>query len=77
MLDGMLPLAEQILEMPVRQGVPQNIAGLAEELVHPVYATAVGLTMFATLDGRDPRTPGGKANTTPRFVSKILSWVGS
>jgi cell division protein FtsA len=77
MLHGILPLAGRILDMPVRQGLPQNLKGLAEELMHPVYATAVGLTMFAVQEGGGRGTPDGKANTPPRFVSRFLSWVGS
>ncbi len=77
LLNGMLPLAEQILEMPVRQGVPQSVAGLSEELIHPVYATAVGLTMFATFDGNDRRSQGNRTNGSPRIVNKLLSWMGS
>jgi cell division protein FtsA len=77
MLDGLLPLAEQILGMPVRQGVPQDIPGLAEELVHPVYATAVGLAMFATEEGRSRKAHAGNSSNVPWFVNRFLSWVGS
>ncbi len=77
MLDGLLPLAEQVLEMPVRQGLPQSLPGLAGELVHPVYATAVGLTLFASQNGHEHRPQNGKANSTPGFVHKFLSWIGS
>ena len=77
MLHGMLQLAEEILEMPVRQGLPRNIKGLSEELVHPVYSTAVGLAMFAIQEGGERGVSAGKANTPPRFVNRFLSWVGS
>jgi cell division protein FtsA len=77
MLDGLLPLAAQILDMPVRQGLPQSLSGLTEELVHPVYATAVGLTMFAGQNGSARRSQNGKANTTPGFINRILSWIGN
>jgi cell division protein FtsA len=77
MLDGFLPLAEQILEMPVRQGLPQSLPGLAPDLVHPVYATAVGLTMFAGQNGGEHRTQNGKGNATHGFINKFLSWIGS
>jgi len=51
MLDGMLPLAEHILQLPVRQGLPIGIPGLSEELSHPVYATAIGLGLLGTILG--------------------------
>ena len=77
LLEGILPLADGILEMPVRQGLPQTLAGLAEELVHPVYATAVGLTMFAIQDSGERKPHAGKASSTPWLVNRFLSWVGS
>jgi cell division protein FtsA len=77
MLGGMLVLAEEFLGMPVRQGLPQGIPGLAEELVHPVYATAIGLAMFAIHDVGARRSHAGKTSTTPWLVSRFLSWVGS
>jgi cell division protein FtsA len=77
MLGGMMALAEELLGMPVRQGLPQGIPGLAEELVHPVYATAIGLALFAIHDAGARRSHAGKAITTPWFVSRFLSWVGS
>jgi cell division protein FtsA len=77
MLAGLLPLAEQILEMRVRQGVPHSIPGLTVELVQPVFATAVGLTMLALPDRGERRSRPGKANTAPWFVNRFLSWVGS
>jgi cell division protein FtsA len=77
MLEGMLVLAEEFLGMPVRQGLPQDIPGLADELVHPVYATAIGLAMLAIHEGGTRRSHPGKASTIPWFVSRFLSWVGS
>jgi cell division protein FtsA len=77
MLGGFLPLAEQILEMPVRQGLPQSLPGLTADLVHPVYATAVGLTMFASQNGGEHRAQNGKGNAPHGFINKFLSWIGS
>lgn len=77
MLAGLLPLAEQILEMPVRQGLPQSLPGLPEDLIHPVYATAVGLTLFASQNGGPHRSQCGKANSTTGFVNRFLSWIGN
>jgi cell division protein FtsA len=77
LLDGMIVLGEKILEMPVRQGLPRNLPGLAEELVHPVYATAVGLTMFANMDGGELQAPSGPSGPKPSIVNRFLSWIGS
>ena len=44
---GVVPLAEEIFDLPVRVGVPQNIGGLVEVVSNPVYATGVGLLLVA------------------------------
>jgi len=77
LLDGMLPLAEQVLGMPVRLGVPHNLPGLTNELIHPVYATAVGLAMLAVQSHGERRVRPGKATAAPWFVNRFLSWVGN
>ncbi len=70
MIDGILELGEEILEMPVRQGVPLDLPGLTEELGHPVYSTAIGLAMLvAEEDGDRLRRPG--------TLNRFLAWVGS
>ena len=78
MLEGMLELSEQILEMPVRQGLPRSVHGLVDELCHPVYATAIGLAMFGAQEsGSGRKGYSGKAGPIPLFINRLLSWVGS
>jgi cell division protein FtsA len=45
-MDGLVELAEQVFHMPVRLGVPQYVTGL-EDIADPVYATGVGLLIYA------------------------------
>lgn len=42
-LPGIDELAEQVLRMPVRVGLPRGIHGLADSLNSPAYAASVGL----------------------------------
>lgn len=77
MLDGMLELAEETLEMPVRQGLPLGVRGLTDEISHPVYSTAVGLALFGAEEAGYRKNGQGKANSPPRFFNKILSWAGN
>lgn len=46
LLEGMPELAEQVLGIPVRRGVPTGIGGLADVVRSPAYATAVGLVRY-------------------------------
>jgi cell division protein FtsA len=57
MMPGMVTAAEKILELPARQGLPQNIMGMPEVISHPSYATAAGLLTFHSI-GDWPR--GGR-----------------
>jgi cell division protein FtsA len=75
MLGGMVELAEEILEMPVRQGFPHGIHGLTDEFSHPVYSGSVGLAIFEARDEADRKKRPGKASSSPWLISRILSWV--
>jgi cell division protein FtsA len=46
MMVGMPELAELVLDMPVRLGLPLGVGGLAEVVRNPRYCTAVGLVRF-------------------------------
>lgn len=50
---GGLELAEQVFQMPVRLGIPQNVKGLQEVLNNSVYATAVGLLLYGHQQQKD------------------------
>ncbi|MGC8863959.1 MAG: cell division protein FtsA, partial [Armatimonadota bacterium] len=40
-------LAEKILGLPVRLGLPRDIGGLSDTVASPIYSTAVGLVRYA------------------------------
>ena len=56
-LEGMPELAEQIFNLPVRRGLPQNIGGLMDVVNSPVYATGVGLVVYGSKNVGHPRVP--------------------
>ncbi|MDH3725326.1 MAG: cell division protein FtsA [Thermoleophilia bacterium] len=47
-LAGLLDLAEEIFESPVRAGMPTRIGGLQDVVRGPMYATGVGLVLYGT-----------------------------
>ena len=49
-LHGIDELAEQVLGMPVRTGVPRGIHGLADSLNSPAYAASVGLLRWSIME---------------------------
>ena len=46
-LEGLPELAEQVFHLPVRRGVPLHVGGLVDVVSSPMYATGVGLILFA------------------------------
>jgi len=49
-LPGIDELAEQVLRMPVRVGLPRGIHGLADSLNSPAYAASVGLLHWSIME---------------------------
>jgi len=73
-MEGMVELAERILEIPVRPGTPMGFEGLTAELTHPAFSCAIGLILLEArkaenLDffDRPPRTPS--------WPDRILSFL--
>jgi cell division protein FtsA len=46
MLNGIVEVAEQVFNAPVRLGVPNVFDGLVDEVAQPLYAAAVGLVLY-------------------------------
>jgi cell division protein FtsA len=64
-LPGMAELAEDILGIPVRLGIPKGVGGLADVVKSPSFATGVGLVQYAAsqqaLSARSTNTPERKS----------------
>jgi len=53
MLEGVPEIGEQIFDLPVRRGAPTEVGGLTDHVNSPVFATPVGLVLYAHRN-RDP-----------------------
>ncbi|MEN6476271.1 MAG: cell division protein FtsA [Syntrophaceae bacterium] len=72
-LDGVALLAEGIMHLPVRIGVPRGVKGLMELVNNPAYATAVGLCLYdADKPGLSYRSPG--MTTFEKLLERMLRW---
>lgn len=59
LLKGSVELAREILDMPVRIGIPTGFSGgFVKEIENPMFATGVGLVLY---DLKNRRTSGGGA----------------
>jgi cell division protein FtsA len=70
-LEGMPEIAEQIFDLPIRRGIPIGVGGLADHISSPVFATPVGVALYAHRNRvPEPRGPGGAFS---RVVSQLRS----
>ena len=53
---GIVELAEEVLHLPIRRGLPRDVTGPPEVVSNPIYATAVGLLLFG--NENRPGRPG-------------------
>jgi len=77
LLDGMVELAEEIFDMPVRLGRPQGVGGLVDVVSSPMYATGVGLVLYGQ---RYRQTSKHISKTKQHLFSSVWkrmrSWFG-
>jgi len=48
LLEGMLDMADQTFDMPVRLAKPQGIDGLGDVVSSPIFSTGVGLLKYGS-----------------------------
>jgi cell division protein FtsA len=73
-MQGLIELAEEVFHMPVRLGVPQYVVGMEEVTRNPIYATGVGLLMYARQNrfARRPELAEGKG--LKGIWARMRSW---
>jgi cell division protein FtsA len=74
MLPHVVELCEQILDMPVRLGVPSGIEELPEELIKPENATAIGLVDFGHRHGPGHEVKKGGLRG---LLRRIENWISN
>src|SRR3954471_11123521 len=77
LLDGMVEIAEQVFDAPVRLGYPERdrFGGLVEDIQSPSWAAAAGLALLTqraqSADARAGAGRRGSAGKLNHFVSKF------
>jgi cell division protein FtsA len=83
LMDGIKELAERVLEMPVKIGLPAGFGGITEAAKSPMHATGVGLCLYAieqmnkkgTGKGKGRKNNGTGDESYRRILDKMKSWV--
>src|SRR5439155_14090614 len=79
LLDGMIEIAEQVFDAPVRVGYPERdrFGGLVEDIQSPAWAAAAGLALVSqrahALEQRAGGARRGGSGRLTHFVSKFRS----
>ena len=74
LLENMEDLAEQIFDLPVRIGYPENIEGLSEMVDSPQWATAVGLLIYGLRRDSSPGFRNRSGKMINRLGSRMKDW---
>ncbi len=75
-MEGVVELAEEMLHMPVRVGIPQHITGLGDVINNPVHATGVGLLLWGRQMEAGPR-PSMSAGKAGEAFTRFRTWFRS
>ena len=73
-LAGVVELAEEIFQIPVRTGHPNGVGGLVDVVNNPMYATAVGLLLYGRRDQEDKRFPQRGEKTFSKVIRRVRAW---
>ncbi len=73
-MEGAVELAEEVFHAPVRLGTPQYVTGLADVVRNPIYATGVGLLLYGTESGSQPRLRPVLNGTLGGVWERMKSW---
>jgi cell division protein FtsA len=74
MLDGSIEAAERVFNMPVRIGVPRDIAGLVDRVATPQFACGAGLLKYG-LKMSQIRTKKLVPQKGVGFFGRIKKWL--
>jgi len=76
-LSGIETLGQEVLEVPVRVGVPTGVYGIADILPDPAYATSVGLLLWGTRkhEGDQGWQSRGLGESFRRFFGRMMKLV--
>lgn len=71
-MDGIIPMAEEVFNMPVRLGQPERVAGLRDMVADPALSAAVGLAKHGFLTAEESQVEQARrTHSESGFLTKI------
>ncbi|MEQ8272174.1 MAG: cell division protein FtsA [Deltaproteobacteria bacterium] len=76
-LSGIAEIAEDVLGLPIRIGIPRDVGGLVDVVRSPAHATGVGLILHGaqSLNGKLVHAPENKFGRTKERMRKWISEI--
>ncbi len=74
-LDGMMEMAEQVFNLPVRLGLPVGITGLTDIVNSPMYSTGVGLVLYGYKNRSEDKFRVGEKNVFGKITKRMKEWL--
>jgi cell division protein FtsA len=74
-MDGMLELAEQVFNLPVRRGLPTGIGGLVDVVKSPMYSTGVGLVLYGKKHSTMVMFERGDKQIFNKLFDRMKGWM--
>ncbi|MBF0171615.1 MAG: cell division protein FtsA, partial [Nitrospinae bacterium] len=75
-LDGIVEVAQEVFELPVRLGVPKGVVGLADLVDSPQYATVVGLVRHGLQNAHGGGRPTLKGRDLfEKVAARMRGWI--
>lgn len=77
LLPGMVEIAEEVLGLPVRLGIPRGVGGLMDVVKSPIYATAVGLVLYGAKHCEQRNFKVKDANIYSKVRRRMSAWLNN
>ena len=76
-LDNMPQLAEEVLNVPVRRGLPRDVGGLVDVVRNPKFATGVGLVEYGSTAADRSLFEEETEGMYGRLMGRVRQWVST
>ena len=73
-VNGVVELAQQVFQLPIRSGIPQNVGGMVEVINNPIYATGVGLLLIGHQHYQQGKTENIILSEHKKLWDKMNKW---
>jgi len=73
-IEGITELGEQVFNMPVRRGYPDDVGGIVDTINNPIYATGVGLVIYGSTNQSGVLFKKKEKNIMGRITKSMKKW---